>query len=139
MLMKLKSTRHCCWHRNFELSTSIFQKKSLNSSSSGSTKKIPRDLLALSSFGFSMAHFCFSLRFDASDTCLQISGLTLSGLEMICYLVRITTDHVYPSGGFSFNTMNLVNPVHASDNSLLPSTFQLSSICFSDITSKSHR
>ena len=30
----------------------------------------------------------------------------------------------YPSIGFSFNTMNLVEPVHASDNCLLPSTFQ---------------
>ena len=38
-----------------------------NSSSSGSMKKIPRNCLALSSFGFSIAHFCFALRFDASE------------------------------------------------------------------------
>ena len=33
-------------------------------------------------------------------------------------------DHLHLSGGFSFNKMNLVKPVHASDNSLSPSTFQ---------------
>ena len=96
----------------------------LNPSSSGSIKKIPRKLLALSSVGFSIAHFCFSLRFDASDICFHISGHTLSGLEVVCYLVSLSPDHENPSGGFSFNTVNLVKPVHASDNSLSPSTFQ---------------
>ena len=38
----------------------------LKSSSSDSLKKIPRNFLKLWSFGFSMAHFCFALRFDAS-------------------------------------------------------------------------
>ena len=45
-------------------------------------KKIPRNLLALSSFGLSMIHFCFALLFAASDTCFHISGHTLSGLEV---------------------------------------------------------
>ena len=87
---------------------------------------IPRNCLALSSFGFSMAHFCFALRlrFDASDMCFHISGHTLSGLEVVCFLVSLSPDHVYPSGGLSFNKINLVKPVHASDNSLSPSTFQ---------------
>ena len=62
VLKKLKSTRHCCWHRNFQLSTSIFLFR-LNSSSSGSMKNIPRNLLALSSFGFSMAHFLLFFAF----------------------------------------------------------------------------
>ena len=55
--------RHCRWHRNFQLSTSVFFMVCLNSSSSGSMKKIQRDCLALSSFGFSIAHFwfCFAL------------------------------------------------------------------------------
>ena len=39
-------------------------------------------------------------------------------------------DHVYQSGGFSSNTVNLVQPVHVSDNSRSPSTFQLSSMFF---------
>ena len=100
VLTKLKSTRHCCWHRNLQLSTSIFH-FSLNSSSSSSMKKIPRDLLALSSFGFSMAHFCFSLRFDVSDICFHKSGHTLSGLEVVCFLVSLHPNHVCPSSEYN--------------------------------------
>ena len=50
----------------------------LNSSSFGSMKKIPRNCLALSSFDFSIAHFCFALLVAA---CFHISGQTLVGLE----------------------------------------------------------
>ena len=87
-------------------------------------QKIPRNLLALSSFGFSMIHFCLCLRFDVSDICFHISGHNLSGLEVVCFLVNLSPDHENPSGGLSFNKMNLVKSVHASDNSLSPSTFQ---------------
>ena len=52
----------------------------LSSSSSGSMKKIPRILLAFSSFGLSMIHFCFALPFDASDICFHISGHHWSGV-----------------------------------------------------------
>ena len=104
----------------------------LNSSSSGSMKKIPRICLTLSSFGFSIAHLCFALLFAASDICFHISGHSLSGLEVVCFLVSLSPDHVYPSGGLSFSKICLVRPVHASDNSLSPSTFQSSSICFSN-------
>ena len=69
------------------------------SSSSGSMKMIPRCCLALSSFGFSITHFCFALLFAASDICFHISGHTLSGLEVVCFLVSLSQDHVYPSGG----------------------------------------
>ena len=64
-----------------------FSMMCLNSSSSGSVKKIPRNLLAFSSFGLSMIHFCFALLFAASDTCFHISGYTLSGLEFFFFLV----------------------------------------------------
>ena len=74
--------------------------------------------------GFSIAHFCFAFRFDASDICFHISGHTLSGRGVVCFLVSLSPDHVYPSGGLSFNNMNLVKPVHASDNSFSSSTFQ---------------
>ena len=74
-----------------------------NSSSSGSMKKIPRNCLALSSFGFSTAHFCFALLFAASDICIHISGHTLSGLEVVCFLVNLSQDNVYPSSGLSLN------------------------------------
>ena len=95
-----------------------------NSSSSSIMKKIPRNLLSFSSFGFSIAHFCFALLFAASDICFPISGHRLSGLEVVCFLVNLSPDHENPSGGLSFNKMNLVKPVHASVNSLSPSTFQ---------------
>ena len=60
-----------------------------NYSPSGSMKKIPRNFLVLSSLGFSTAHFCFSLSFDASDISFQISGHRESGLEVVCSLVSI--------------------------------------------------
>ena len=77
-------TWHCCWHRNFQLSTTVFH------GSSGSMKKIPRNLLAISSLGFSMIHFCFAFRFDASDICFNISGHTVSGLEVVCFIVSLS-------------------------------------------------
>ena len=58
--------------------------------------------LALSSFGFSISHFCFAFRFYASDICFHISGHTLSGLEVVCFLVSLPPDRVHPSGGLSF-------------------------------------
>ena len=97
---------------------------SLNSSSSGSMKKIPRNCLALSRFGFSTAHLCFAFFFDASDTCFHKTGHTSSGREVVCFLVSLSPDQAYPSGGLPFSRKNLVNPVHVSDNSLSPCTFQ---------------
>ena len=79
----------------------VFFNISLNSSCSGSMKEIPRNLLALSSFGSSIAHFCFSSRFDATATCFRIYGRNLSGLEVVCFLVSLPLDHVYPSDGFA--------------------------------------
>ena len=74
--------------------------------------------LVFSSFGFSKAHLCFAFFFAASDISFQISGHTSSGREVVCFLVSPLPDHVYLSGGVSFNRTNLVKPVHASDNSL---------------------
>ena len=90
----------------------------LNSSSFGSMQKIPRNCLALSSFGLSIAHFCFASLFAASDLRFLISGHTLSGLEVVCFFISLTPDHENHSGGLLFNRMNLVKLVHASDNSL---------------------
>ena len=64
----------------------------LNYSSSGSKKKIPRICLAFSSFGFSIVHFCYSLRFDASDICFHISGHNLLGLAVVCFLATWTVE-----------------------------------------------
>ena len=96
---------------------------SLNSSPFGSIKNIPLNCLALSSFGFSIAHLCFAFFFGASDICVHISGHTLSRREVDCFLVSPHPDHVYPSGGLSVNKMNLVKPVHASDISFLHSQY----------------
>ena len=86
--------------------------------------KIPRNLLALPSFHFSMIHFCFASRSDASDACFHISDHTLSGQEVVCFLVSLYLDHEHPLRALSFNKTNLVKPVHASDNFLSPTTFQ---------------
>ena len=63
-----------------------------------------------------------------------MSDNKVSGLEVVSFLVSLSPDHVYPPGGFSLNTVNLVKPVHASDNFRSSSAFQLSSICFSTNT-----
>ena len=78
-------------------------------SSSGSMKKIPRNLLALSSFGFSIAHFCFALLFAASDICFHIYRHSLSGLDVVCVLVSLSPDHAHTSGGLSFNICRVVS------------------------------
>ena len=97
----------------------------LNSSSSGSMKKIPHNCLALSSFGLSIAHFCFALRFDASDICFHRSGHTLSGLEVVCFPVK--WPFIQPNKSCEI--------VHASDNSRSSSTFHSSSKCYCNNTS----
>ena len=80
---------------------------SLNSSSSGSMKKIPRSLLAFSSVGFSMVHLGFSVRFDVSEISFQVPGHKVAGLKVVCFLVSLLLDHVCPSGCFSLNLVNL--------------------------------
>ena len=62
---------------------------SLNSSSSGSMKYIPLNCLALSSFGFSVAHLCFAFFFAASDINFHISGHMSTGRENFCFLVSL--------------------------------------------------
>ena len=89
-----------------------------NSSSSGSMKKIPRNLLALSSFGFSKAHFRFAFR--CIRHMLPHIQKYIVGSWGCLFPRQVSSDHVYPSGGLSFNKVNLVQPVHASDDSLSP-------------------
>ena len=115
--------RHRCWYRNFQLPTSGFHCE-LELSVVWFDEEYPSHCLALSSFGFSIAHLCFAFFFAASDIQFHISGHTSSGREVVCFLVSLLPDRVYPSGGLSFNKLYLKKPVHASDNSLSPSTFQ---------------
>ena len=137
VLLTLSLAGHCRWHRNFQLSTRILHEileffiiwiNEVKTTQFSSFVELR--------FFDSPLTLNLSLRFDASDISFQISGHRVSGLEVVCFLVSLLPDHVYPSGGFSLRIVNLVKPVHASDNSQSPSTFQLASICFSNSTSK---
>ena len=79
--------------------------------SSGSMKKISRNLSALSSFGFSIAHLCLSLSSAFFNILLQSSGHQCSSLDVACHFVSLLPDHMCPSGGFSLNGVNWVKPV----------------------------
>ena len=76
------------------------------------------------SFGFSIAHSCFSLSLTFLPNFVQSSGHKWSGLDVDCRLVSLSPDHIYPSGGFSSNRANWVKPVQETDKSLDPSIFQ---------------
>ena len=102
-------TRHCRWHGNFELPTSVFHDV-LEFLILRINEVHPRKLLAWSSFGFSMAHFCFSLRLDASDLCFHTSGHNFSGLEVVYFLVSLPADHIFSSCGVSLKIVNCPGP-----------------------------
>ena len=99
-------------------------------------KQIPRNLLALSSFGFSLDHLCFSLSLAFFAIPLQSSGHQWSGMDVACRFVSPPPDHISPSGGSSLYIVNWVKPVQESDKSLDPSIFQQSSMRLSCKTSK---
>ena len=88
-------TRHCCWHRDFPLSTSVFH--DVFKSSFGSTKKIPRNFLALSSFGFSIAHFYFCFAFRCIRHMLPHVRPYILVLRLFSSWLS-DPDHVCPSG-----------------------------------------
>ena len=92
--------RHCCWHRNFQLSTS------------GSDCELEFFIVWLAFF------------LAASDINFHFAVHTSSGREVFRFFVSLPPDHIYPSGGLSFCRTNLVKPVQASDSSFSPSTFQ---------------
>ena len=115
--------KHCCWHRNFQLSTSGCHCE-LEFFVVWFNEEYSSQLSGIVDLWFLDSHLCFALFFAASDICFQIPGHTLSGREVVCFLKSLSQVHVCPSGGLSFNKMNLVKPVHPSDNSLSPSTFQ---------------
>ena len=92
---------------------------SLNSLSSGSMKWIPRNLHALSSFGFAIAHLCFSLSWAFLADPLQSSGHKWSGLDVACRFVSVHLDHIYPSGGFSLHRVNWAKPVQQNQTNRL--------------------
>ena len=110
---------------------------SLNSWSSRSMKQIPRNLLALSSFGFSCDHFCLSFSWAFFLIVFQSSGHRWIWPGCQLPFCQSLTGHIYYLfGGFSSNREIWVKPVQESDKSLDPSIFQWSSMRRSCITSK---
>ena len=73
---------------------------------------------------FLESHICFAFFFAASDINFHISGHTSVRTRFFCFLVTLLQNHENPSRGLTFKGTHLVNPVHASDNSFSPSTFQ---------------
>ena len=65
---------------------------------------------------------------------IQISGHEQSGLVVAWILVKRSSEHTYPGGGFSINNVSCVNAVH--DSGRVPSTFQRSLTRFSCNTSR---
>ena len=86
---------------------------------------ISRSFLALSSWGFSCDHFCFSLGLAFLPILIQRSGHKWCGLDVNCR-GSVSPDHIYPSGGFSSNRIKWVKPVQESDKSLDPSSMRRS-------------
>ena len=79
---------------------------SLKSLSSVSIKQIPRNFRALSRWSFSFDHFCFSFSLALFPIFFQSSGHKWSGLDVSCFLINLSQDHIYPFGGFSSNKVN---------------------------------
>ena len=73
---------------------------------------------------FQLTIFCFSLSLAFLHNFVQSSGHKWSGVGVNRRLVSLSSDHIYPSGGFSSNRVNWVRPVQESDKSLDPSIFQ---------------
>ena len=112
--------RHCCLHRNFQLSTSGFHceleffvvwfNEEYSSQLSGIVELWLLDSPSL---------FSFLLR-CIRDTLPHIWPYIVGSWGRL-FLVSLPPDHVYPSGDLSFSSTILMYRVHASDNSLSPS------------------
>ena len=119
-LPTLNCARRCGWHQNYQLSTRILHdifEFSIIRINEVNTAQFP---------GTVEPRFLDSplLLFFACRRIGHIFPKSLAILEVVCVLVSLLPDHVYPSGGFSLNTANLAKPVHLADNSRSPSTFQ---------------
>ena len=82
-----------------------------------------RNFLASPRFGFSTPRLLFSSLRSIRHIFPSLWH-KVSGLEVVCFLVSLHPDHVHPSDGFSYIIVNLVEPIHESDNSPSRSTFQ---------------
>ena len=130
VLLASSFARHCSWHRNFQLSTRVFD-------------DILEFLHQLDQWGKYHAIFlhCEASVFrQPTFAFLCVSTLPIfvsKSLATKCLVWRSFAFWLVSSQTrfFPSNTVNLVGTVHVSDNSRSPSTFQQSSMFFSGITS----
>ena len=115
-------TRHCCWYRNSQLPAAVFHDV-LEVLVLRSTEEDTTWLPGIIELWFLDSPLSLRFAFRCIRHMLPHIWPYIVG-SWGCLCPRLSPDHVYPSGGLSFNKMNLVKPVHASDNSLSPSTFQ---------------
>ena len=98
--------RHCHIHWKFRLSPrNIEDFWILHHLTDGSMKWMPLNLRALSSFGFSFAHSCFSLFWAAIPILVQTSSHTFSSLVVAWIFVSLSPDHIYTFGILFFNNV----------------------------------
>ena len=119
------------------LSSSLlaFLRISEYSLSSGSLNWIPLSFWALSSFGFSFAHSCFSRFWAAFPILLRTSSHTWSRVVWT-FCESPSGPHV-PFWRLLFQLRGFLNPFQESDKRLLESTFQWSSIRYYCMMSRS--
>ena len=104
--------RHCCWHRNFQLSPSGFHCE-LEFFIVWFNKEYSSQLSGIVELWFLKSPSLFLLFFlAASGINFHTSGHTTSGREFFLFPCKSPTWTMYIlSGGLSFNWTNLVNPV----------------------------
>ena len=129
--------RHCRLHRNFQFYPRIFDGFFVFSIIR-INKVNAFNLRALSSFGFSIAHSCFSLLNGFSNLGPYFRQHVLRSGSCLNFCQLLPGPHV-SLGGCSFNREHFVNSFHGSDKLLFGSTFQESSTRFSCMTSRSVR
>ena len=80
--------------------------------------------------------YCLSRLCAALLRLVHTSGHTWSSLAVVWTFESLHLDRTCPWGGFSFNMVNFVNPVHESDKFPFSSTVHKSSMRFSCMTSR---
>ena len=104
-LVKIKFARRCGWHRNFQISTSIFH--DILEWVIINVKGQSRNFSSIVEFlfvGSQLLCFCEVRRIGHifPNPCHAVSGM------VVCFLVSLSLGHVFPSGGSSFKKVNLV-------------------------------
>ena len=118
----LHFARHCCLHRNFQLCTSGFRCE-LQFFVAWFNEEYSSQLSGIVELWFLDSPFLFCFLFRCVRHMLPHVWPHIVWTRGCLFPCKSLTGQVYPSGGLSFNKMNLVKPVHGSDNSFSPPTF----------------